>query len=174
MKRIGFLLFYLCPFIISAQEQDIFKMMLKESLKPELPSNFYFDFSDSIFSGRPARRLDAANDYIPRMGYKEIYLFRSYREDSPVKPQTISPYLTAPYTNQEKFDPNSTETTNDVIANVVLTPLASIAMINPVGLFDYLMRIGVLPNEPFVPKKSKKERMLKTITKDVYHIDDDY
>jgi hypothetical protein len=61
-----------------------------------------------------------------------------------------------------------------VIANVVLYPIGSVILLNPVGLFDYLMRIGVLPNEPFVPKKSKKERMLKTITKDVYHIDDNY
>jgi len=169
-------LFCLCPLLLSAQESDLFKLMLKETLRPELSLEFSLDFSDSIFLRKPLQ-FDITKDYLPRLGfnYKSNRLILSYKEDvALVKPQTISPYLTAPYSNWEKFDPNSTETTNDAIANVVLTPLASIIMINPLVFFDFLMRAGVLPNEPFVSKKSRKERRLKTITQDVYHIDDDY
>jgi len=148
--------------------------MLKESLKPEFSLNFSFDFSDSIFPRKPARYFDATKDYIPRMDYKEIYLFLSYKEDfTSVKPHTISPYLKTGL-KLKAIDAYSTETANDAFVNVVITPLASIVMINPVEFFNYLMRAGVLSDEPFVPKKSRKERMLKTITKDVYHIDDNY
>ena len=116
--------------------------------------------------------LDATKNYIPRMDYKEIYLFLSYKEDfTSIKPHTISPYLKAGL-KLKAIDIYSTETANDAFVNVVITPLASIIMINPVEFLNYLMRAGVLPNEPFVPKQSRKARMLKTITKDVYHIDD--
>ena len=175
MKRIIWL-FCFSALTLSAQESDFFKRMLKETLRPTLPLNFSLDYSDSLFLRKPLL-FDVTKEPLPRLGfnYKQNLLLLSYKEDftSP-KPLKISPYLTAPYTNQEKFDRNSTETTSDVIANVVLTPLASIIMLRPLILFDYLMRAGVLPDEPFVPKKSKKERMLKTITQDVYHIDDNY
>ena len=169
-------LFCLSPLILSAQESDLFKRMLRETLRSDIPLNFSLDFSDPIFLREPIR-LDAIKHPLPSLGfdYKLNYLLLSYKEEQIFpKPKTISPFLTAPYTNQKKYDPNSTETTGDVIANVVLYPIGSIVMLNPLGLFDYLMRAGVLPSEPFVPKKSKKERTLKTITQDVYHIDDNY
>jgi len=175
MKLIVWLL-CLYPLLLSAQESDIFKLMLKETLRPELPLNFSFDFSDSIFLRKPMQ-FDITKDYISRLGfnYEQNHLLLSYKEDPMlVKSQTISPYLITPYSNQEKFDPNSTETTNDMIVNVLLTPVGSIIMLNPGVFFDFLVRAGVLPDEPFVPKKSKKEQRLKTITQDVYHIDDDY
>jgi len=175
MKQIGLLL-YLCPLILSAQETDIFKQMLKETLKPEFRMNFSLDFSDSVLSLKPIQ-LDATKKYMPHLGnnYKENQLILSSVKDyQSMKFDAISPYLTMPYTNRNKFDPNATETTGDVIANVVLTPVGSIIMINPVVLINFLIRAGAIPVEPFVPKLSRKERMLKTITKDVYHIDDDY
>jgi len=175
MKQIGWL-FCLFPLLLSAQESNMFKQILKESLNPKLIPDFSVDFSDSVFLRKP-KQLDATKDYIPCLGfnYKENQLLLlSCKEDNQfLNLKTISPYLTAPYTNQEKFDPNSTETTNDVIANVVLTPIGSIILLNPVALLDYLMRAGALPNEPFVPKKSKKAKKLKEIL-DVYHINDNY
>ena len=169
-------LFLLCPLILPAQESDLFKQLLKETLRPEFPLNISLNFSDSIFLRKPMR-WDVTKDYIPRLGfnYKQNALLLSYKEEFTIeKRYRISPYLTAPYSNWKKYDPNSIETTGDVIANVVLYPIGSIIMLNPLGLFDYLMRIGILSNEPFVPKKSKKARMLKTITQDVYHIYDNY
>ena len=169
-------LFLLSPLILTAQESDLFKQLLKETLRPEFSMDFLLDFSDSIFFREPIR-LDATKEYIPRLGfnYELNRLLLSYKEDQAYpKSKTVSPYLTAPYTNREEYDPNSTETTGDVITNVVLYPIGSVIMLNPVAFFDYLMRVGVLSDEPFVPKKSKKERMLKTITQDIYHIDDHY
>jgi len=126
-----------------------------------------------MFPGKPLL-WDAAKEYIPRLGfnYKENSLLLSFREEySSMNSKEISPYLKAGL-KLKPVDPYSTETANDAFTNVVITPLASIIMINPVELFNYLMRAGVLSDEPFVPKPSKKERMLKTITQDVYHIND--
>ena len=136
---------------------------------------FSIDFSDSSLVKKPIR-LDATKKYIPRLdfNYKLNALTLSYEKDYTfVEPYTISPYLTANL-KLETVDPHATETANDAFANVVLTPLCSIVMINPVEFFGFLMRAGVLSDEPFVPKKSRKEQMLKTITQDVYHIDDNY
>jgi len=119
---------------------------------------------------------DATKEYIPHLGfnYKENTMLLSFCEEySLMKSREISPNLKANL--KLKFDdPYSTETANDAFVNIVITPLASIIMLNPAELFKYLMRAGVLSDEPFVPKKSRKEQMLKTITKDVYHIDDNY
>ena len=175
MKQIGWF-FCLCPFILSAQEPDIFKSILKETLKPEFSFSLSYDSTNYIFP-KKLLQWDITKDYIPRLSFnhKENLLFLSFQKDFSYVPQhTVSPYLLAPYTNQNVYDPNSTETTVDAITNIVITPLASIIMINPLAFFDYLMRAGALPGEPFVPKMSRKERMLKTITQDVYHIDDDY
>jgi len=152
--------------------------MLKESLKLERPENLSLNISDSVFINpmfpRKPLRWDATKEYIPRLGfnYKENSLLLSFRDEYELmKTKEISPYLKANLKLKEA-DPYSTETANDAFVNVVITPLASIIMINPVEFFNYLMRAGVLSDEPFVPKKSRKERMLKTITQDVYHIDD--
>lgn len=175
MKRIIWL-FCLSPLLLSAQKVELFKGILKESLRPEFSVNLSLDFSDSMPLKKP-KKWDITKDYIPSLGfnYKQNYLYLLYKEDFTYpKPLTVSPHLTAPYSNEEKYDPNSTETTGDVIANVILYPIGSVVTLNPIALFDYMMRIGILPDDPFVPKKSRKARMLKTITQDVYHIDDDY
>jgi len=169
MKRI-FWLFCLYPLVLSAQETDLFKRMLKETLKsvPALTSSQ--NFSDSLFSKKMIQ-LEATKKYIPHLGFnrdQNRLLLSSIEEYKSMKP-AVSINLTTSFLNKEDDLP---ETTGGAIANVVLTPLGNIIMLNPVGLFNYLMQIGVLPDEPFVPKPSRKERMLKTITKDVYHIDD--
>jgi len=171
MKRIVWLFCLLFPFILSAQETDLYKSILKETLKPESPLNFSIDFSDSIFPRKPIR-FDVTKDYIPRLGfnYKQNALFLSYKDFTFVEPQKISPFLTDNL-KLKTVDPSATEVAVNEFANVVLTPVCSAIMINPAAFFRYLMQIGVLSDKPFVPRK---ERMLKTITKDVYHIDDNY
>ena len=167
-------IFFLCPSILPAQETDIFKSMLRETSKSKYSLYFSLDSNNFIFP-RKSSQWDFSKDYIPRLGFnhKENLFLLSFQEDfRDMTPHTISPYLLAPYTNQNKYDPNSTETTADAITNIVITPLASIIMVDPIALIDYLIRVGALPNDPFVPKMSRKERMLKTITRDVYHIDD--
>jgi len=177
LKSMSILLFCLFTMVLSAQETDIYKRMLKETLRPNLSMSLSLDFSDSIFVKKTIQ-LDATKQYLPHLGfnYKLNLLLLSYYSETPAlpKPPKISPYLTTPYSNHKKYDPVDMETTGDVIANVVLDPLCSIIMINPLELFSFLMRCGILPSEPAVPPKSRKERMLKTITQDVYHIDDKY
>ena len=159
--------------LVFAQENDDFyKGIIKESIN----LNFILEMEElEVFS-------DSANGYIqlnvnksplPHMGYnyRQNSLFLHYKDSLPLEKEvTISPYLATPYTNgEEKFDPNRTETVGDVIANVVLTPIASIAVTpNPLILFDYLMRLGILSDEPFVPKETKKEKALRIITQEVY------
>jgi len=174
MKRIFWLfwIFCLCPLLLSAQESDLFKRLLKETLKTERPFTFSLNFSDSIFPGKYLQ-LDATKKYIPRLGFnskENQFLLSGIEEYNAMKPDAISPYLKASLTIK-KYD-DLPQTGSEAIVNVVVTPLASIIMINPVEFFHYLMRIGVLSDDPFVPKPSRKERMLKTITQDVYHIDD--
>ena len=103
--------------------------------------------------------------------YRQNSLLLHYKDSLPLdKEWGISPNLTAAYTDSEKeFDPNSTETVGDIIANGVLTPIAAIVVTpNPIIIFDYLMRLGVLSDEPFVLKETKKERALRIITKEIY------
>jgi len=153
--------------------------MLKETMKQEIHLNFSLNASDSILFNplfiRKPLQLDATKEFIPSLSfnYKENCLIRSFLADyTSLKPRAISPYLLASFSNQEKDDSNSPETVGGVFVDVVVTPLACIAMIKPLEFFYYLMQIGVLSDEPFVPKPSRKERMLRTITKDVYHIDE--
>jgi hypothetical protein len=86
----------------------------------------------------------------------------------------ISPYLLTPYSHTKKFYLNTNPVDNNTFIPKDLCPLCNIIMINPLELINFLMQAGVLPNNPYVPKKNKKERMLKTIVKDVYHIGDNY
>jgi len=158
---------------MSAQESDMLKIMMKETIKPDLLLDFSHDFSDSIIQ-KKIILLDATKEYMPRIGFNhkinQILLYD--RKDNLLeKSHTISINLMAVYNNQKKFDPNSTETVGDVVANYALAPVASIIMINPLEFFNFLMRAGVLPKDPFVPKQSRKERMLKTI-KEIYKIED--
>ena len=173
MKRIA-LLFCLYPFILSAQETDILKIMIKETLKSEILFDFSPNFSDSIFLRKPLQ-LDATKEYIPRMGFNyKVNQLLLFSFDDPVflKSQEISKHITTLWVNRDKFDSYSIETPNDVVSNYVLTPLASIIMINPFVFIDCLFKTGIIPNDPYISKKSRKERMLKIITQDVYHIDD--
>jgi hypothetical protein len=86
----------------------------------------------------------------------------------------ISPYLTMPYTNQQNYNSKATEITSKAISNVGNRLPGATITINPIALVIFLMQTGILPDEPSVPTVDKRKKKLKTITQDVYHIDDDY
>ncbi|MDR2056747.1 MAG: hypothetical protein LBP83_00380 [Dysgonamonadaceae bacterium] len=166
--------FLLSVCFIFAQENDLYKRLIKESVT--INKDFLLDpihrdlFINDSISGYI--ELNVNKKPIPLLGfnYKQNSLYLHYKDSLPLKKQeTISPYATANYTNQERFSPSSTETTGDIIANGFLTPLLGI--LKPEVLVYYLMRIGVLSDEPFVSKESKKKKALREI-KNVYGIED--
>jgi hypothetical protein len=86
-------LFCLSPWVLPAQESDIYKRMLKETLRPDILLDFSLDFSDFVFL-RESIRLDATKEYLPRLSfnYKQNLLLLSYKEDFTFpKPLKISP-----------------------------------------------------------------------------------
>jgi hypothetical protein len=161
----GMLLFISC--FIFAQENDFYKRLIKESLI--INKDFFLESMPVDLSNDSASNyinLDANKMYIPNLGfnYKQNSLYLSYKDSLPLKEEwTISPWLTANYTNLEQFDSTSTERTGDIIANGILTPLMSVLTLKPTVLALYLMQIGVLSDEPFVSRESKKERALREI-----------
>ena len=169
--------YIILPTVVFAQENEFYKSIIKESIDLD----FIFEMEkleiQSDSSTRGYIELDVNKNPLPHMGYnyRQNSLLLHYKDSLPLDIEwTISPNLFAAYTDSEKeFDPNDTETVGDVIANAVLTPVASIVVApNPLILFDYLMRLGVLSDEPFVPKETKKEKALRIITKEIYPTED--
>jgi hypothetical protein len=168
-------LFLLLSSFLSAQENDFYKQIIKESIN--------LDFLLDPMNMNPNLLKDSTSNYIvldvnknplPHIGYnyKLNSLLLHHKDSLPLEKQwTVSPNVMAPYTNQEHFDPNSTETIGDIIANGILTPLAALTVNpNPIIIFHYLMRIGVLSDEPFVPKEKKKDKALREI-KELYGVE---
>jgi hypothetical protein len=157
---------------LSAQEVDIYKRIMKESIQMD----FLFDPLEMKIPKDSASgflELNVLKSPLPQMGYnhKQNSLFLHYKDSLPVdKKWTVSPYLTMEYTNLECFDPSSTETVSDIIVNGFIVPVASIVNVNPIQLALYLMRIGVLSDEPFVSRETKKERALREI-KNIYGVE---
>jgi hypothetical protein len=174
-KHLAVVLFLLLSSFLSAQENDFYKQIIKESVN--------MDFLFAPMNMNPNLLNDSTSNYIvldvnkqplPHIGYNyrlNSLLLHPQKDSLPVdKEWTISPNMMMPYTNQENFDPNSTETVGDIIANGILTPLAAMTVApNPIIIFDYLMRIGVLSDEPFVPKEKKKDKALREI-KELYGV----
>ena len=174
IKIFSLVVFGILPTVVFAQENDFYKSIIKESINLDfIFENEVLDFQPEPDSTHGYIELNVNKNPLPRMGYnyRQNSLFLHYKDSIPLdKERTISPNLTAAYTNQEKeFDPGDTETVGDIIANGVLTPIAAIVVTpNPIIIFDYLMRLGVLSDEPFVPKETKKEKALRIITKEIY------
>ncbi|MDL2222646.1 hypothetical protein LJB98_00930 [Bacteroidales bacterium OttesenSCG-928-M11] len=169
--RVQWFLLLVLFFILSipcaySQEGDFYKRFIKESI----------DMDMVLKMMTPETKYDTNTDYevfelninkapLPISGYnhKQCALFNSYKEPSPSYNQySVSPYALG-YLPNDGFDPNSTETTGDIIANGILTPIAAVGTLNILVLADYLMRIGVLPSEPFVPRETKKQKALREI-----------
>ena len=174
IKTFLFAVFVFLPVVVFAQENDFYKSIIKESVNLD----FIFDMEEldiqpDSSSTRGYIKLNVNKNPLPHMGYnyRQNSLLLNYKDSIPLDKQwTISPNLLTGYTDKEKeFDPNSTETVGDIIANGVLTPVAAVVVTpNPLIIFDFLMRIGVLSDEPFVRKETKKERALRIITKEIY------
>ena len=169
----SFVVLIFLPTAIFAQEDDFYKNIIKESINMD----FILEMEGlGIQSDSPKQdviKLDVNKNPLPHIGYnyRQNSLLLHHKDSIPLdKERTISPNLTAAYTDQEKeFDRSSTETVGDVIANGVLTPIAAIVVTpNPLIILDYLMRLGVLSDEPFVPRETKKEKALRIITKEIY------
>ena len=119
--------------------------------------------------------INVNKQHLPRLGfnYQLNSLYLNYKDSLQLGPEySISPYLTAAYSNWEQYNPTSTETAGDIFANAFLRPVASIIMINPIEFLNYLMNIGVLPNDPLPVRQSKHEKAVKFITKEIYPNDD--
>lgn len=152
---------------VSSQSSDIYKQLIKESIDKDiifqltLPEPKYSPHSEPVVI-----ELDVKKKPLPVLGYnyKQNSLYLHYKEPPPVRNEyTVSPYALGYGFRNEAFNPSSTETTGDIIANGILTPLAAVGTFNIIVLADYLMRIGVLPDEPFVSKEKKKDKALREI-----------
>jgi hypothetical protein len=168
-------LFYLTSLSLVAQETDFLKDILRESLKPEFALDRSLFLPDTSF----APKIIVPNPImhpLPIATYNHRFdsLFNAYqaiyKEDQPL---TIAPYMYAPYTNQSIHTMKPTEAS---LRYQPETPrpiaVASNWMINPVALTFLLLKVtGALP-ETSVLKKNDRQKKVKTITRDVYHIDD--
>ena len=165
--------------LAAAQERDFLQDMMKESLKESIKNAIRNEMKtdplyENLFPDSTWKTIEinVNKQPLPRLGfnYRLNSLYLNYKDSLPLGPQyTISPYLTAAYSNWEQgYDRTSTETAGDILANAFLRPIASFVMINPAGVFLYLMDIGVLPNEPLPVRQSKHEKAVRHITKEVY------
>jgi hypothetical protein len=159
-------IFWFVSCFIYAQENDLYKRLIKETFTVD--KDFFLAPHTDLFNDSVSNyiELDANKMYFPHMGfnYKQNSLYINYKDSLLFEKEwTVPSALTMNYTNKERFDPASTETTGDMLANGFLSPLLSILTLKPTVLALYLMQIGVLSDEPFVPKESKKQRALREI-----------
>ena len=171
----------ICFFVsvsVYAQEMDFLKDILKESFKESIKTSIQNEMkTDPLYenllpdSTWKTIEINVNKQPLPRLGFnhKQNCLYMNYKDSLSFGPTyTLSPNLLTPYSNWKEYDPTSTETPGDIFANAFLRPVASIIMINPIAFFNYLMDIGVLPNEPLPTRQSKHERAVKFITKEIY------
>jgi hypothetical protein len=160
---------------LSAQESDLYNRMLGETFHSQIPMDLTLDFSDSIFINKPLQ-LDATKQFLPHLGFNyklnKLLLFNLNNSAFP-SPKKISPNLMTFSLNKKNFYLNiDPPLKNTPVVFKDPSQRFNSFMINPLVIVGFLMQAGIIPDHPYVPKKSKKERMLKTIVKDVYHIDD--
>ncbi len=165
------LLLFVSAVSLSAQEVDLYKGLVKESIDMSIIDELK-KMEGNLNPFTNPIELDANKRYLPRLGYN--YELNALFNDNPFEVKdghfSISSNVTAWYTNVESFDRTSTDSAVDIIANGILTPLGALGTFNIIALAYYLMDIGVLPNEPFVPKEEKKHKRLREI-KSIYNID---
>ena len=172
-----------CSFIIGcfvsvsafAQGEDFFKDMmkefLKESIKTSVQNSMQTDplyenlFPDSTWK---TIEINVNKQPLPRLGYNYWLnsLYLNYKDSLLLGPQyTISPNFRLVYTDWEQ---EQEPTVAENMLKTFLQPIAAIIMVNPIAFFQYLMDIGVLPNEPLPPRQSKHEKAVRHITKEIY------
>ncbi len=156
-------------------EKDLYKNMIKESIKLNFIPELMKIKPDSLSKPTTYRKYNPLKDYIPPLTYdlkyNELLIGSLAFKDSLDKTlPVIANYQTTPYTYSSESD----EKTNDeVFSDVVLVPLTAIGTLNFVALLDYLVRTGIIPyDDPVVSRKSKKQKALEIITKEVYPTED--
>ena len=181
MKTAFLYSFIICCFVsvsAFAQGEDLFKDLLKESLKESIKTSIQNDMKtdplyENLFPDSTWKTIEpnVHKPIMPRLGFNHRLnlLILNYKDSLPLGPEyTMSPYLMAAYSNWVEYDRTSTETGGDILANVFLRPIASIIMVNPIGVFLYLMDVGILPNDPLPTRQSKHEKAVRYITKEIY------
>jgi hypothetical protein len=173
-KRIIFVtLFYLASFVLFAQEIDLYKQLIKESIK--------LDFRmDSLTL---TSRLDVAPEYVEwdirknpliPMGFNRLQnsLYLHFKDSLPINERhTISPYLTAAYTN-ESYNPIVPSIYNyqNMIPPVIYTQLTGAGFLSINGLTSLIFYL-IPQEEPSALPLSKHQKALKHITENIYPAD---
>lgn len=168
------LLFVLSLSFCSAQENDIYKMLLKESINMD----FILDHGkiDKTIENREDHYVELNVNKKPLVmlgyNYKLNSLLLNYKDSLQLEPKyTVSPFVTMKYTNTEDDDPFANASTEAIFLNGTLTPVLGLVKLNPIIIAKYLMDIGVLDKEPFVKKENKKEKALRII-KEMYKVEE--
>jgi hypothetical protein len=179
-----FFLFVVSALSVTAQESNIYQELLKESLKMdfmkmaiplETDSNFY---KAQIFND-----IDEENLY--RIFFRHRIEFLLPQENffqTENKTPQLFPYITMSYTSSNnepldngKFNGNGTFSGKFATKGDILMSKASYTtMVSGPGLLLLLAtQTGIISiKDLHVKKESKKDKMLRIITKDVYHIDE--
>jgi hypothetical protein len=180
-----FFLFFVSTISVTAQETHIYKQMLNESLKPDFMMMDIPLEIDSSMNNNAQIFKDVNEENLYRMLYRhriEFLLPEEKRIPFEDKKSELSPYATLFfYTNAKnepldngKFNGDGSFSGEFATKGDILLSKATRVMVPVPGLFLLLAtQTGIIPVENLnVKKESKKAKALRTITKDVYHIDD--
>jgi hypothetical protein len=167
---IGFFLLFLSATLpLAAQEMDLFKDILKESLKPDFLKAALTDVDsielDSIHSKKIVY-FEPDSTLSPwARRYQMAYMFRMYERLLSEKDTMM---ISIPFTYLK--GPAIDKIAGYIDGKPMPDSRAVLVAVDPVVIFSLLMKAGVLSNEPFVPRESRKAKNLRIITQEVYHV----
>jgi hypothetical protein len=181
---IFFFLYFISTPTITAQESNIYNEILKESMKMDFMKIVIpLETDSNLYKEQVFKNIDEENFYRVLFRHRIEFLLPKENLFQPEKeiPQ-LSYYAKAfYYTNykenpldKKKFNGDGTFSGEFALKESSLMSKGARVMVNVPGLILFLVtQTNIIPNESLnVKKESKKEKMLRTITKDVYHIDD--
>jgi hypothetical protein len=159
---------------LTAQEIDIYKQLLKESIQMDFKKE-WMEMPSKPDSITEYIELDVNKNPLPPMGfnYKQNSLFLHYKDSLPIDtPMTISPSVTAAYTNPIYDETAAPPIYNyqNMIPDVTYRHLSGAGFLNLSGLIQLVISLISDENES-TPHLSKHEKALKHITEDIYPID---
>ena len=185
--RIFFFLFFVAVITVTAQETNIYNQLLKESLKPDfMMMDIPFEVDLGISNEQIFKDIYEENVY--RMLYRHRIAFLLPKEYPALFKDTmpkLSRYATSFfYTNAKneswdngKFNGDGSFSGEFAMKHTVLESKASRVMVSVPSLLFLLVTVadkaGIISMDDInAPKESKKAKALRTIKKDVYHIED--
>ncbi|MDR1631861.1 MAG: hypothetical protein LBR97_03100 [Dysgonamonadaceae bacterium] len=168
--------------MLTAQEANIYNRILKESLKADFMKITIPMENDSNFTNTQIYK-DINEKNLYRMLYRHKIEFLLPKENflqSEAKQPELSPYATMLfYTNSKnespdrgKFNGNGTFSGEFATKGDVLLSRSAPIMVNVPALLFFVASRLISAKDTHVPKESKKDKTLRIITKDVYHIDE--